>query len=699
MSYKPGDVLKERYVIQEVLGQGSMGEVYRAEHVTIHRQFAIKLMHVHVAEQADALTRFMREARAAAQLEHPHICQVTDFDSTASGDFYLVMEYLKGETLRDRLKRDGCIELHSIFRIMDDLLCALECAHESGIVHRDVKPENISLIPRDNRDDYVKLIDFGIAHAEKPSDNNGTLTQAGQVYGTPQYLSPEQVMGNPVDLRADLYSCGCTLYEMIEGVPPFNAENYILLLNKHLVLDPPHLTRPIECSEALDEVIQKLLKKHPEERYGSAREVRIALSEIAHRFDPTLNLYMSQHGAASPSISNAPTTPAVQNSQNGLVVNSSNGISSISNPYLNPEEVCLLQSAGNQTASSIPNIQPSVPTNSEHHAPPADQASKKIWLIIGIASGIIAILSTTFLLFYMSLKHKEDMIAPKPAQTQVIEVVEAPIQEVEEPPKHQQEIPEVTHEHPMLEIYDMEEISELNPDGYIISDEQIRAFAQTECIITEDDPLYQDQSLNDAIKNCAQGNFEEAYKVFVKSKNKYILNGRFFMMSLIISYATRRYRDAIRDALQLITNEPAAVCTPAVKEIIYSLYEDDIAYGCLRTGLFNLFNQHGSSEALSWLLLMTPCNKHQKRFERLSDSIKVATRSFEEEYNETWLGVAVHLWDKFDPKSKCSVKKTVDKIIYTELNTSCHAEDSDVANTAICTMCYPVWKKRYTKSK
>ena len=217
MSYKPGDVLKDRYVIQEVLGQGSMGEVYRAEHVTIHRQFAIKLMHVHIAEKADALIRFKREANAAAQLEHPHICQVTDFDSNENGDFYLVMEYLKGETLRNRLEREGTIEIHSVFRIMHDLLCALECAHENGIVHRDVKPENISLINRDERDDYVKLIDFGIAHADKPNDNTGTLTQAGQVYGTPQYLSPEQVMGDPVDLRADLYSCGCTLYEMIEG--------------------------------------------------------------------------------------------------------------------------------------------------------------------------------------------------------------------------------------------------------------------------------------------------------------------------------------------------------------------------------------------------------------------------------------------------------------------------------------------------
>ncbi|MBO4350664.1 MAG: serine/threonine protein kinase, partial [Proteobacteria bacterium] len=318
MSYNPGDVLKERYVIKEVLGKGSMGEVYRAEHVTIHRMFAIKLMHVHIAEKSESLARFRREANAAAQLDHPHICQVTDFDSTENGDFYLVMEYLKGETLRDRLEREGTIEIKTIFRIMNDLLGALECAHEAGIVHRDIKPENISLINREDRDDYVKLIDFGIAHADKPNDEHGVLTQSGQVYGTPEYLSPEQVMGNPVDLRADLYSCGCMLFEMIEGEPPFNGKNYILLLNKHLVVDPPHLTKEFNCAQELDAVIQKLLMKHPEDRYSSAREVRTVLSDIASRYFPELNLGLSQSGGANPS------QPNLQSNSSGPASNGEN---------------------------------------------------------------------------------------------------------------------------------------------------------------------------------------------------------------------------------------------------------------------------------------------------------------------------------------------------------------------------------------
>ncbi len=637
MSYHPGDILKEKYVIKEVLGQGSMGEVYRAEHVTIHRQFAIKLMHVHIAEKADALARFRREASAAAQLEHPHICQVTDFDSTESGDFYLVMEYLKGETLRDRLKRNGTIELRSIFHIMDDLLCALECAHASGIVHRDVKPENIALINRDDRDDYVKLIDFGIAHADKPDDNHGTLTQAGQVYGTPQYLSPEQVMGESVDFHADLYSCGCMLYEMIEGAPPFDGDNYVLLLNKHLVLDPPHLTKTFDCSGELDEVIQKLLRKHPEDRFGSARDVRVALADIAHRFDPTMNLYMSQSGGKSPSLANASSAmPSSKSSQ----TDTSNGMSSISNPYVNPDEIALLR----------PNTaKPDVSNSSENNHKNVESASKKKGLMIAIIIGIAAILLG--IVGFVVATNSDS-------------------------------------------ISDSEVISQLNPNGYILSNEQILGFAQTECLIPENDPLYQDESMRAASDSCVNGNFEEAYQAIERSKITYKDSRRFFIMSLINSYAVKKYRDSIRDALQLILIDPAALCAPAVREIIYSLFEDDVTHERLHHGIMNLYDQPGATEGLSWLLLLTPCNQHQKRFERISDGIRIGTKSFAKQYSETWLGMAVQLWDHYDSKSDCSVQKTVDNIVLNELDKECRGATGKVADSARCTMCYPIWQDR-----
>ncbi len=470
MSYKPGDVLKDRYVIQEVLGQGSMGEVYRAEHVTIHRQFAIKLMHVHIAEKADALIRFKREANAAAQLEHPHICQVTDFDSNENGDFYLVMEYLKGETLRNRLEREGTIEIHSVFRIMHDLLCALECAHANGIVHRDVKPENISLINRDERDDYVKLIDFGIAHADKPNDNTGTLTQAGQVYGTPQYLSPEQVMGDPVDLRADLYSCGCTLYEMIEGKPPFNADNYILLLNQHLVLDPPHLKKDIECAHELDEVIQKLLKKRPDERYSSAREVRAALADIANRFYPTLNLRMSQLGANGPAVTEVSTADSPSKSTSVSGQETKPAMASVSNPYINPDEVSLIQTLNGSKNASKKSENTQDSDNQASHTQDDVRHSQKnglgIAFVVGTVVIVLAVLA--FMVFWMQ---QQSGNVPVPEQT----VSSSDPVEVAPPPKTPESAPPESNSPSRdkldIEIYDTEVISALDPNGYILSDE------------------------------------------------------------------------------------------------------------------------------------------------------------------------------------------------------------------------------------
>ena len=308
--YKPGDILKERYRIIEKIGDGAMGDVYRAEHVTLHREFAIKLMHLHLIEDPDALARFKREASAAAQLDNPHICQVTDFDTTEQGHFYIVMEYLHGETLDNRLERLKTLPLDSIFRIMHDLLDALECAHEHGIVHRDIKPANIMLKQRENRDDYVKLIDFGVAHSSNDEING--ITKSGQVFGTPQYLSPEQVMGDPVDQRSDLYAIGCTLYEMIEGTPPFTAEKYIILLNQHLVLAPPHLTAQIEHAQELDAIIQKLLQKDPNHRFSSALELRETLDQVHNPYRLSLDMHVPvPEPEPVPSVSNI-SIPQVQ---------------------------------------------------------------------------------------------------------------------------------------------------------------------------------------------------------------------------------------------------------------------------------------------------------------------------------------------------------------------------------------------------
>ncbi|MBQ9816906.1 MAG: serine/threonine protein kinase [Proteobacteria bacterium] len=636
MPYNPGDVLKERYIIEEVLGKGSMGEVYRAKHVTINRQFAIKLMHVHIAEKADSLARFRREANAAAQLDHPHICQVTDFDSTENGDFYLVMEYLKGETLRDRLEREGTIQIKSIFRIMHDLLSALECAHENGIVHRDIKPENISLIKRDDRDDYVKLIDFGIAHAEIKNDNEGTLTQSGQVYGTPQYLSPEQVMGDPVDSRADLYSCGCLLYEMLEGNPPFDADNYIMLLNKHLILDPPHLSVELECAQELDDVIQRMLMKHPRDRFSSAREVRSVLSDIANRFYPSINLPMSKVEGNIPSLE----TKRLSNSRMKPVAGEKKGRTTISNPYINPDEVGLLQTQQNKDSSSAGE------NNQKNDESSAGNAKKKSRIIkAAIASGIVLVLLAAALLIWMNSTESDEDSTAQNSNT-----------------------------------------------SEFMSNEDLVKYARTVCPIPEYSPLYKDENLQDAANKCVKGDFEAAYKSLDKLKNDYHESSRFTMMMLFNAYALQKYPVVVRNALSLINIDPSVFCHDAARDIMYSLIESDSTFESLQNGMSYL-NPARASEALSWLLLLTPCNQHKKRFTRIAKALDAIED--EPEGESGWLEAAVIMWRPFKVKGTCTSKqKALDNIVYNGLEEECSQLGDDSKRRGRCSLCLNIWKNR-----
>ena len=640
MSYNPGDILKERYIIKEILGEGSMGEVYRAEHVTIHRMFAIKLMHVHIAEKSESLARFQREANAAAQLDHPHICQVTDFDSTENGDFYLVMEYLKGETLRDRLEREGTIDLKSVFRIMYDLLGALECAHEAGIVHRDIKPENISLINREDRDDYVKLIDFGIAHADKPVDGHGVLTQSGQVYGTPQYLSPEQVMGEHVDLRADLYSCGCLLFEMLEGTPPFNGNNYILLLNKHLVVDPPHLSKEFKLSQEVDAVIQKLLMKHPEDRFSSAREVRAVLSDIANRFDPNLNLRMTQSGGSNPSI-----TEIHQDCSDATSKVNLNQSSSTSNSSIDPKE-----------------ITPTQKKSDSNEAPKKTRIGK-----VAIACGIVFFLLAAVILYTLVIQKQTNDLTSSADPSLLMGVPDMD-------PNH------IT-------------------DGDIkLSDDIIQQYASTECTILKTNPLFKDENIKAAADYCLQNNYEEAFKALDKIKINYHQDIHFNIMMMLNAYAINKYDVVVRNFLKIIDTDPAAVCNPVVRDIGYTLFENDAAYQDLRVGL-NLLNPAHSSESLAWMLLLTPCNHHQKRFTRLAscfDRVDSDDEATDTPVGTNWLEEAVNLWRPFRIKGACRIRqKRLDPIVLKGLQNACtHADGSLVTNNAKCSECYDIWLER-----
>ena len=315
MSYKPGDILAGKYKILSELGGGAMGKLYKAENLSLHKHVAIKIMQGSFASQEEYQLRFMREATAAASLDHFNICTMLDYDVTEDGSAYIVMELLSGETLAERIHRVGALHPLSACIIMRQLLNALTCAHHKGIVHRDVKPDNVFLVPHDGRDDFVKLIDFGVAHIEHPDSEQGvSLTQSGQVYGTPQYISPEQANGLPVDYRADLYAAGVIFYEMLVGTPPFQGKSCLELLIKQVNEPAPHIPDTIVQSFRLDTIVQRLLEKKPENRFQSGAEVTALLDEVIMLLTSTSNqLKPSDIAALSGTLTGAQCVEAAQN--------------------------------------------------------------------------------------------------------------------------------------------------------------------------------------------------------------------------------------------------------------------------------------------------------------------------------------------------------------------------------------------------
>lgn len=285
MNDQPFDIMQGKYRIIESVGGGAMGEVFKAEHIRMQKMVAIKILHRNVSDNAEIIERFKREARAAAAIDHANICNVMDFDITDEGDFYLVMEYLEGDTLKKRISEKGSIPPNEAVFIMQQLLSVLQCAHDKGIVHRDIKPENIALISKDGTDDFVKLLDFGIAHEDasrQPDDDDDAIkTKMGLMYGTPEYIAPEQANGLEIDGRVDLYACGIILYEMLTGHVPFQSESFVNVIHQQIFAPPPHiLDTKIEFADQFDSIIQKLLEKDKEKRYKNATEVMNALRAI-----------------------------------------------------------------------------------------------------------------------------------------------------------------------------------------------------------------------------------------------------------------------------------------------------------------------------------------------------------------------------------------------------------------------------------
>jgi hypothetical protein len=261
-------VIDGRYRIDGVLGRGGMGVVYRSRHEVLEKPFAIKILLP--TEDGDVVERFVNEARAATAIGNAHIVDTIDFGQLPDGSTYFVMEYLEGRTLSQRIKAQKVISVAAALFIARQIAEGMSAAHRAGIVHRDLKPENIFLTRRDDEDDFVKLLDFGIA---KMQARENRLTRAGTIFGTPHYMSPEQASASEVDLRADIYSLGVILYEMLAGQVPFDAENPMGLLTQHLYTAPVPLTErkePLQhISTELDAVVLKCLAKRTSDRYAS----------------------------------------------------------------------------------------------------------------------------------------------------------------------------------------------------------------------------------------------------------------------------------------------------------------------------------------------------------------------------------------------------------------------------------------------
>ncbi|HEX4884430.1 MAG TPA: serine/threonine-protein kinase, partial [Casimicrobiaceae bacterium] len=267
-----------KYEIRRELGRGAMGVVWEGYDPMIKRVVAIKTIRADqlAREEADdILARFRREAQAAGRLNHPNIVAIYDF-AEDEGTSFIAMEYVEGRDLRDCFAANERFAAADAFRIMEQILAALEYSHARGVVHRDIKPANVFVQP----DGTVKVADFGIAHIESSS-----LTQAGSVMGTPGYMSPEQVLGLPVDGRSDLFSAGVILYQFLTGERPFAASNATTTAQKVLKEEPlPPSTLNVQLPDALDAVVRKALAKKPEERFQSAAEFAAAMRAAAgHR--------------------------------------------------------------------------------------------------------------------------------------------------------------------------------------------------------------------------------------------------------------------------------------------------------------------------------------------------------------------------------------------------------------------------------
>jgi serine/threonine protein kinase len=335
-----GRVIAGKFAVNERLGAGAMGIVYRATQTLLERTVAIKVLHREFAADAEFADRFWREAKAASRLDHPNSIRVLDFGQESDGLLYLAMEYVEGCDLFDWKAQRGPLAPKTIVELLAQVLAALAVAHDMGVVHRDLKPENIMIVRGTNDEgraiDIVKVCDFGIAKildsssvsAHEPQRKHSTT---GLVVGTPAYMSPEQARGEKQDARSDLYAVGVVLYELLAGRVPFEAETLLGVALKHVSERPePPSSRAAGVEPGLEAICLKAMSKKPSDRYQTAREMRLALQQVASQlgFAGSLSpssaasvrppMPQARHDSSKPTLSGVtPGTPAPRAKRSG----------------------------------------------------------------------------------------------------------------------------------------------------------------------------------------------------------------------------------------------------------------------------------------------------------------------------------------------------------------------------------------------
>ncbi|MFN3200526.1 MAG: serine/threonine protein kinase [Bradymonadia bacterium] len=306
-----GRTIAGRYEVLGILGKGGMGAVYKARQPSVQRLIALKVLLKEYAENETIIKRFHQEALAASRLTHPNTISVYDFGQTEDNILYMAMELLRGESLARTIAREGAMAPKRAIHIMRQCCKSLAEAHKAGIIHRDLKPDNIMLTEIEGERDFVKVLDFGVAKLKEYEGKEGTLTQAGMIFGTPKYMSPEQARSGDLDSRSDVYALGIMLYEMLMGKPPFVGDNPLSILIAHVNENPQSFARfnpEVSVPEPLERVVQKAITKARESRHQSVEEMLRELDAVDELLDgATYDAVASRLPASVPGADGSPS--------------------------------------------------------------------------------------------------------------------------------------------------------------------------------------------------------------------------------------------------------------------------------------------------------------------------------------------------------------------------------------------------------